>query len=97
MNGIDYLLPELDAGTAMLLGQISHRCVLSEFSSYSAFLSKYRGRVSDISSEINDAYLKANGVENGEKSYNDVTKLICGFMKKVYGAYYEQNVTDVTE
>ena len=97
MNGIDYLLPELDAGTARLLGQISHRCVLSEFSSYSAFLSKYRGRVSDISSEINDAYLKANGVENGEKSYNDVTKLICGFMKKVYGVYYEQNVIDVTE
>ncbi len=44
--------------------------------SYREYLKEYSGSISDTVADINDAYLKFNGQENGIESYSDVVQLI---------------------
>ena len=46
------------------------------------FWRKYKGRIADISNRINDTYLRANGQEDGVKSYHRMVDLLVTFSKK---------------
>ncbi|MBO5305340.1 MAG: DUF3810 domain-containing protein [Clostridia bacterium] len=57
--------------------------VLGELKAYSAFFQKYRdSRLSEVSGNINDSFLKANGTEEGEKSYGLVVNLTVSYYKE---------------
>lgn len=89
MNAMDFLIAELGYEEVSLLASTADRRILYEMASYHKFMSKYTHKtVSRISTKLNDAYLKANGEKDGAKSYGKVTKLICGFMKDIYGEFY---------
>ena len=54
-----------------------------ELRAYAEFFEKYRGSaISEISGTINDSFLKANGTEEGEKSYGLVVNLAVSYYKK---------------
>lgn len=56
--------------------------VRGEISAYNEFFEKYRDNVAaDISSSMNDNYLKSQGVESGEKSYGMVVDLAVAWVK----------------
>lgn len=46
------------------------------------FWSRYEGKVADISEKVNDHYLRANGQEDGVKSYNRMVDLIVAYYAK---------------
>ncbi len=49
--------------------------------SYSAFFKKYAdSKVSEVVGSMNDSYLQANGQENGTKSYDMITELVCAYL-----------------
>ena len=53
-----------------------------ELVAYSVFFDKYRDTaISEISGAVNDSYLKANGTEEGEKSYGLVVNLAVSYYK----------------
>ncbi len=55
--------------------------VISEITAYNRFFEKYQKSIaSDISGMMNDTYLKAQGVDNGEKSYGMVVDLACAWV-----------------
>jgi len=57
--------------------------VKNDLKSYSEFFDKYRDSVaSEISGNINNSYLQANGQEDGIKSYGMIVDLTCAFLKK---------------
>ena len=57
----------------------------SEIAAYSRFYEKYRdSRAGEISSAINDAYLIANGTQEGTKSYGLVVDLAVAYFKGVF-------------
>lgn len=65
-----------------VLSQTDKR-VLGELAAYAEFFEKYRtSTVSEISGAINDSFLKANGTEEGEKSYGLVVNLTVSYYKK---------------
>lgn len=89
MNALDYLFFELGHEEAAYLANTLDRRIIHEMSSYYKFMDRYTHKtVSSISTGINDVYLKANGEKDGTKSYSNVAKLICGFMKEIYGEFY---------
>lgn len=49
----------------------------------SEFWEKYEGNIDKLSSEINDKYLKANGVEDGEKSYGRMVDLLLRYYENL--------------
>ena len=56
--------------------------VKGELAAYSSFFSKYSGsKASEVSSAINDAYLKANGTKEGTKSYGLVVDLAVAYFE----------------
>jgi hypothetical protein len=89
LNAYDYLVADLNSDKASLIIANTDRRLVHELSAYYSHLENYRNDIiADISSEINDSYLKANGIEEGTKSYGKVTFLICAFMKSVYPEFY---------
>ena len=55
--------------------------VIGEITAYNTFFEKYRDSVaSDVSGAMNNTYLKAQGVEAGEKSYGMVVDLACAYV-----------------
>lgn len=48
------------------------------------FWKKYEGKINEVSSKINDSYLKSNGVLDGEKSYGRIVDLLL--------SYYDNNL-----
>ena len=49
--------------------------------SYSEFFKKYEdSKASEVAGSINNSYLQANGQENGTKSYDMITELVCAFL-----------------
>lgn len=61
--------------------QSADRRVLFEMISYNEFFDKYRESVAaDVSSAINDTYLKAQGQTDGEKSYGRVVDLAVAYI-----------------
>lgn len=47
----------------------------------SEFWARYDGRIAEVSNRVNDTYLKANGQEDGVKSYNRMVDLIVAYYK----------------
>ena len=43
------------------------------------FWAEYDGRIAEVANQINDTYLKANGQDNGVKSYNQMVDLIVAY------------------
>ena len=41
-----------------------------------AFWAKYEGKIAEVSNQINDAYLKSNGQEQGVKSYDKMVDML---------------------
>jgi hypothetical protein len=55
--------------------------IIGEITAYNSFFKKYEKSVaSDISGVVNDTYLKAQGVDAGEKSYGMVVDLACAWV-----------------
>ena len=40
------------------------------------FWAKYEGKIAEVSNQINDAYLKSNGQEQGVKSYDKMVDML---------------------
>ena len=56
--------------------------VKGDLKSYSAFFDKYRDSVaSEVTGNINNSYLQANGQKDGVKSYGMIVDLTCAFLK----------------
>lgn len=53
-----------------------------DYTEYSEHWDKYEGKVADISTQINDNYLKSNGQEDGVQTYGQVTDLILAWYEK---------------
>lgn len=47
------------------------------------FWKSYEGKINEVSTNINDTYLKSNGVSDGEKSYGRVVDLLISYYLKV--------------
>ncbi len=65
------LLQELNQNLSVL--------VVDDIRSNYAFWKKYEGKVEAMSSQMNNAYLKANGVSDGSKSYGRMVDLLLGY------------------
>lgn len=46
------------------------------------FWDKYSGKIEEISSKVNDTYLKSNGISDGEKSYGRMVDLLINYYMK---------------
>ena len=65
------------------IASLPDKRIRGELSAYAEFFEKYRtSSVSEISGAINDSFLKANGTEEGEKSYGLVVNLAVSYYKK---------------
>ena len=89
VNAFEYIISDLDIKEASLILSDTDRRLLTELSALYKHMDSYRNEaVASVSSAVNDAYLKANGVKEGAKSYGKVTILLCSFMKSVYPEYF---------
>ena len=61
--------------------QLSEK-VLADLQANSEFWSSYEGKVSEVSEQINDHYLKANGQSDGVKSYGRMVDLLAAYLKE---------------
>ena len=56
--------------------------VKGDLDSYSRFFDKYRDSVaSEVTGNLNDSYLQANGQKEGTKSYGMIVDLTCAYLK----------------
>ena len=55
--------------------------VLNDLRNNSEFWDKYEGKIDEISNDINNTYLKANGVSEGVKSYGKMVDLLLTYYK----------------
>ncbi len=53
--------------------------VLRDMKFRSDFWKRHEGKIDEISSKVNDTYLKANGVSDGEKSYGRMVDLLLSY------------------
>lgn len=61
--------------------QLSEK-VLADLQANSEFWSSYEGKVSEVSEQINDHYLKANGQSDGVKSYGRMVDLLAAYLQE---------------
>lgn len=64
-----------------LNGHISPE-VQADINHQTTFWESYKGPIDKISSTINDTYLKANGIKDGEKSYGRMVELLLAYYKQ---------------
>jgi len=70
---------------SQLIGGLSY-VIKNEMTAYSIFYNKYKDtKISKVASAVNDTYLKAQGQEQGEKSYGLVVDLAVAYLLDVYG------------
>lgn len=55
--------------------------VKSDIKNNSQFWEKYKGKVEKISNEINNKYLKSNGIKEGIENYGEMVKLLLTYYK----------------
>lgn len=65
-----------DYDTYVTLTKNISKNVLSDLKNNSEFWKRYEGKIDDISNEINNTYLKSNGVSEGVKSYGKMVDLL---------------------
>lgn len=56
--------------------------VYQDLAAINAFWDQYKGEVKNVSEEINDTYLKSNGVTDGTASYGEMVELLLAFHDK---------------
>lgn len=82
-NMLEYLMNALASADHELYYDLVYQLddrVRSEMSAFNRFFEPYRySKASEVSSAMNDAYLKAAGDENGEKSYGMVVDLAVAY------------------
>lgn len=90
LSVFEYLIADMTPVRArQLSGSVDGR-VKDELTAYFKFMNSHTNKtVTEISSKVNDTYLKANGIEQGTANYRQVTKLVAGFLKKNYPKYFE--------
>lgn len=58
--------------------------VLGDLACYSQFFEKYaNSKASEVTNNVNDSYLQANGQEEGTKTYGMITGIICAYMLNI--------------
>ncbi len=57
--------------------------VKSDLSANNAFWRRYDGKIAEVSNQINDSYLKANGQSDGVQSYGHITDLIVAYCRSL--------------
>ncbi len=77
-------LSESDLESATELKELYGNGLKRDFNYYNQFWDKYDGFIRDISSDVNDAYLKGNRQDDGVKSYGEMVDLLLAHYKK-YG------------
>ena len=55
--------------------------MISDIKYNSQFWEKYEGKVEKISNEINNTYLKSNGIKEGVENYGEMVKLLLTYYK----------------
>jgi len=68
--------------TLYALNASLNEAVRLDLEHHNAFWQSYQGTTSKISSTLNDSYLKANGVADGEASYGRMVDLLLAYYKK---------------
>lgn len=76
LNHTANALYSVDYDTYVSLSKNISEDVLDDLKNYRDFWDKYEGKIDDISNEINNTYLKANGVSEGVKSYGKMVDLL---------------------
>lgn len=76
LNHTANALYSVDYDTYVTLSKNISKDVLSDLKNNSEFWKKYEGKIDDISNEINNTYLKSNGVSEGVKSYGKMVDLL---------------------
>lgn len=56
--------------------------MIADFAAENDFIDRHRGKVQQAAGSVNDAFIKAQGVAEGELSYNQVTSLILAYYEK---------------
>lgn len=76
LNHTANALYSVDYDTYVTLSKNISEDVLDDLKNNRDFWDKYEGKIDDISNEINNTYLKANGVSEGVKSYGKMVDLL---------------------
>lgn len=76
LNHTANALYSVDYDTYVTLSKNISEDVLDDLKNNRDFWDKYEGKIDDISNEINNNYLKANGVSEGVKSYGKMVDLL---------------------
>ena len=79
LNHTANALYSADYDTYVNLSKNISEDVFSDLKNNSAFWDKYEGKIDDISNEINNTYLKANGIPEGVKSYGKMVDLLLAY------------------
>lgn len=84
LMGWIYCMNVLQDADPALYGEIRSRLlpeVLKDLEANSEFWDRYEGAVSEVSNKVNDTYLKANGQDDGVKSYDRMVDLLVAYYK----------------
>lgn len=87
LNHTANALYSVDYDTYVALSKNISEDVLDDLRNNRDFWDKYEGKIDDISNEINNTYLKANGVSEGVKSYGKMVDLLLTY----YSLYQYKN------
>ena len=87
LNHTANALYSVDYDTYFTLSKNISEDVLDDLRNNRDFWDKYEGKIDDISNEINNTYLKANGVSEGVKSYGKMVDLLLTY----YSLYQYKN------
>lgn len=87
LNHTANALYSVDYDTYVTLSKNISEDVLDDLRNNRDFWDKYEGKIDDISNEINNTYLKANGVSEGVKSYGKMVDLLLTY----YSLYQYKN------
>ena len=72
-------LAQIDCSTLVTLNQTIDAGVMKDIQQNNAFWKSYAGSVEEVSTSLNNTYLKANGVSDGVKSYGRMVDLLLSY------------------
>ena len=84
LGAADYMLGELPSPMARELLSACDARVRAELAAYAAFFDEYRDApAAVVANNVNDTYLKAQGVTEGTRSYDRVSLLAAAYIKQM--------------
>lgn len=87
MSAFVFCSNDLYAYDVDLWAQANAHCsegMIKDFIAQNEHIDRFQGKVWDVSTEINDTFIKVQGVEDGELSYGRVTELILAYYDKLW-------------